>query len=174
MNMNRRLLLLISTMLISATLVHAQPTNKPSPFGKDQPSPFGKDQVVKFMAVLTNGMPEGVARKLLAEQGLKPKNISESTERQTRTYHYTFTNGTMRLVMKPKQKTSRQDWTAASLTNGFLRSAEINGVAFRFPSPGGHLTNAPAEKATSPSTTPQASAPPPPATSPTSAPPPKP
>jgi hypothetical protein len=166
MNMNRRLLLLLSTLLISATFVHAQPTNKPSP--------FGKEQIVKFMAELTNGMPERVASRLLAEQGLKFNYISESAERQTRTYHYAFTNGTMRLVMKPMQKTPRQEWFAASRTNGFLRAAELNGVALRLPTAGSHMTNAPAEKVTSPPAAPQASAPSPPATSPTSAPPPKP
>src|SRR5689334_19633894 len=86
------------------------------------PNGVTSEQAVKMCAFLTNGMPEQVAVKLLAEQGLKCNWCVSSAALQSRTYHYNLTNasGTLRVGVKPKSAVSTNEWYGHARTNGFV------------------------------------------------------
>ena len=95
------------------------------------PSRVSKEQATRMASVLTNGMPERVADKLLADQGLKCSWVVSDAGLQSRTYHYNFTNGTLRVLVRPKTWTPTNEWYSYLRTNGFVSAADINGAPLK-------------------------------------------
>jgi hypothetical protein len=77
---------------------------------------------------LTNGMPERDANRLLEDKGLKCGYIVSDSRKETRTYHYVFTNGTLRVLVRPKLQIGTNEWNDYFRTNGFVSAADINGI----------------------------------------------
>ncbi len=100
------------------------------------PNHVSKEQAARMALVLTNGMPERLADKLLADQGLRCNWIAADAGLQSRTYHYVLTNGTLRVLVKPKTWTSTNEWYSYLRTNGFVSAVDVNYVPIK-------LTNAP-------------------------------